>query len=51
MALSRRGGIPVRDDLDMCAFVELSAADSHYSCRYRPELKLVLKDISMIIVR
>jgi hypothetical protein len=26
-------------------------SSSQYSCRYRPELGLVLKDVSMIIVR
>jgi ATP-binding cassette, subfamily C (CFTR/MRP), member 1 len=35
----------------VCSFAEVSSPDSQYSCRYRPELSLVLKDVSMIIVR
>jgi hypothetical protein len=30
---------------------EASPSNSQYSCRYRPELGLVLKDVSMTIVR
>ena len=35
----------------ICGFTEVSSPNSQYSCRYRPELSLVLKDVSMTIVR
>jgi hypothetical protein len=51
MALSWQGGIPViADFLALSAQSAELSSNSQYSCRYRPELSLILKDISMTIV-
>jgi len=52
MAFQRGTGIPVRDYMHKAVIPCLSWFFFHrnYSTRYRPELELVLKDITMTIV-